>query len=469
MAFKTIPFDGYLTITLIDCEHSVDFSLFGLEEGDDAGDGNHVQRLISEMEVQGKLVKYHPEAQELSIEESTSEALEAIRKAKENDPYLIELNERAKVNIKEPLVDVQLGYSQDFGSGLNFYCLRGGSYRPAKGENQILIEILSSKCSICGGEQDPFERFFASVADCWQSTIWEGRLWETLGSRLNIVDFPAKTGERKLINLRQLFLPTGSMVMDIRMGAAKAERSDEGTFIGCFCILPEGTKESLNSGSESIVTYCLPLTDDSDDMTGEHSLHILWLEPKETEESYPLFLSLQAFSEKKYEAAIILSYASFEKAINRHKGKAMEIIGGSEEWEAFWKTEKATGKQHWECVADTVLKSFGFRCVGSISPLLLINLKKLHSLRGKLAHNPKPINKNREEIFSMLTSAIFATRFFDALNSFSGNTETKDEVHHLLSLKELMISRMAKPALRCSDDANTSALNKLRKKSHATK
>lgn len=464
MSFKTIPFDGYLTITLLDCEYSVDFSLFGLEEGDDAGDGNHVQRLISEMEAKGKLVKYHPETQELTIEESTPKALELIRKAKENDPFLIALKERAKINIKEPLVGVQLGYSQDFGSGLNFYCLRGGSYRSAKGENRILTEILSPKCSICGGEQDPFERFFASVADCWQSTIWEGRIWETLGSRLNIVDFPAKVGERVNINLRQLFLPAGSTVVDIRMGATKAELSDEGPLIGCFCILPEGTKGSLNSGAESVVTYCLPLTSESNESKGEHSLHVLWLEPKETERHYPLFLSLQAFSEMKYEAAIILSYASFEKAVNRHKGTAIEIIGGSEEWGEFWMKEKSNGKQHWECVADTVLTNQGFECIGTMSPLLVINLKKLHSLRGKLAHSPKPVAKTREQIFSILTSAIFATRFLDALKSYFDNADTKDEVSKSLSLNELMISRIAKPLRKCTDEGSAFAINKLRKK-----
>ena len=99
MGFKTIVFDGYLTITQMgDAEDAVDFSSYETEGVDTNGDGFHVQRFISKQSALGNVVRYDVSSKRMWCEPQTKEASEKINAARAAHPYLIDKNRQAKLN-----------------------------------------------------------------------------------------------------------------------------------------------------------------------------------------------------------------------------------------------------------------------------------------------------------------------------------------------------------------------------------
>ncbi len=94
MGFKTIVFDGYLTITHMgNAEDAVDFSTYALEGVDSNDDGFHVQRFILKQSELGNVVRYDISSKQMWTEPQTKEASEKISAARVAPPYLIKKNQ----------------------------------------------------------------------------------------------------------------------------------------------------------------------------------------------------------------------------------------------------------------------------------------------------------------------------------------------------------------------------------------
>ena len=464
-----------MTITQMgDAEDAIDFSSYALEDSENGSDGFHVQRLIMKETEKGNLVRYDSDTKRMWTEPSTKEAWETIKAAKANHPYLKKKIELAKAKSQfTPLTEPKLKYSKNFGPSLKFYCLRGGSYRSAKSTAKLLNTITAEHCDICGGRQDSFNRFFASVSHCWETKIWEGVVWETIGSREDIVDFPATANINKKLDLEDYFFEANSKIVDIRIGNNgpnhEAVKPEIYMTDGCFCIMPEGTKDSLNHGASTVAVYCLPYRDGKGEIEGRFHLSTRWLPEHRVSADYPLFLALEAFSENRLELAATMAWASFERSVDNLEKKAKNELSGqeikslTEKYYVEKNPKKGLKKSHQVSLMNVILEYYGLAKIEIFAASFPQNAKNLYNAR-QFVHNPEPTDLERRQIFELLCTGIFGTKLSNALNElFDEKTKREFREKRDIQLMTLKHSIMPKADV-CSSEDNDKALDILNAK-----
>lgn len=428
MGFKTVVFDGYLTLTHLSIDGAIDFSNYTIEGDKGPDNGFQVQRFIAKNTAINQLVRFDKKSNEISIEDWSQQAQDKINSAKENHPYLKELNEKARTRKPPTLTEPVLEYSTNFGPSINFSCFsKQTSYRQGKTLREIGDLICSEDCTICGEKEDSFDQFYIMVEQSWKTSIWEGPIWECIGARLDILRFPATALAHQTLNLRNYFLEPGARVIDIHIaGQGPNDHTiDPEQFmqIGCYCLISEGTKKSLNLGSDEIMVYCLPFAETTN-VESKQSLWVRWLPEDRVESDFSFYLALRAFSEHRYEEACTFAWTAFEKTNLKLKKIAVEIVGKElgtkqdkkEAWDTKWEEQKTGGnrKPHWKFILDIVLEEKKSMSSDLISPVATDLLKSLNNER-QVVHRGKPTEETREGVFKKICAAILLSRLSEHL------------------------------------------------------